>query len=78
MADDNASIKGIGFPFRIDPESGGVAWTSGREKLRQNVMVILGTRHGERPMLRDFGTRLHVLVHEPTDQILGELLKDQV
>jgi phage baseplate assembly protein W len=75
MADE--SVKGTAFPFRIDAESGGVAWTSGRDKLRQNVAVILGTRQGERPMLRDFGTRLQALVHEPADETLSELLKDQ-
>jgi len=74
MAED---IKGMAFPFRIDPATGGVATTNGRDKLRQNVAVILGTRHGERPMLREFGTRLHALVHEPAGETLVELLKDQ-
>jgi phage baseplate assembly protein W len=58
-------IRGMSFPFRIDPVSGRVAMSEGRTKIQQNVRLILGTRIGERPMLRDFGTRLPSLVHEP-------------
>jgi uncharacterized protein len=74
MTDD---IHGPAFPFRIDPQTGRVAMATGQAKLRQNVSIILGTRHGERPMLREFGTRLHALAHEPNDEVLGELLQDQ-
>lgn len=70
-------IQGMAFPFRIDPETGGVSWMTGAEKIRQNVRLILGTRHGERPMLRDFGSRLHSLVHEPNDAVLADILKNQ-
>lgn len=73
MLDD---ICGVGFPFRIDPGTGGVAWSRGTDKIRQNVAVILGTRQGERPMLREFGARLHALVQEANDAILGKLLSD--
>ncbi len=71
-------VKGAGFPFRIDESSGGVAWASGREKIRQNLRVILGTRAGERPMLREFGTRLHSLLHSPNDEELAELVENQI
>jgi phage baseplate assembly protein W len=70
-------ISGTAFPFRIDPTTGGVARTSTTDKLRQNVRIILGTRFGERPMLRDFGTRIHALVHDPNDAVVAELLKTQ-
>jgi phage baseplate assembly protein W len=72
-----SEADGIAFPFRIDPETGGVAWASGMEKIRQDVRILLGTRHGERPMLRDFGTRIHSLVHEPNDEVLSDLLRKQ-
>ena len=42
----------------------------GEDKIRQNVRLILGTRLGERPMLRDFGTRMPGLVHDPNDEVL--------
>jgi phage baseplate assembly protein W len=74
MIDD---IAGPAFPFRIDPVSGGVAWAAGRDKLRQNVRLVLGTRSGERPMLREYGTRIHSLVHDPNDEVLVELLRTQ-
>jgi phage baseplate assembly protein W len=70
-------VSGTAFPFRIDAATGGVARASGTDKLRQNVRVILSTRFGERPMLRDFGTRIHSLVHDPNDAVLSELLQTQ-
>jgi uncharacterized protein len=74
MIDD---IAGVAFPFRIDPVTGGVAWASGADKLRQNVRLVLTTRAGERPMLREYGTRIHSLVHDPNDDVLVELLRTQ-
>lgn len=74
MLDD---IQGTAFPFRIDPATGGVSMAKGAEKLRQNVRLILGTRVGERPMLRDFGTRVPALAHEPNDDVLADILQRQ-
>ncbi|HEX8150653.1 MAG TPA: GPW/gp25 family protein [Pyrinomonadaceae bacterium] len=70
-------VKGIAFPFRIDPGTGGVSWATGVDKIRQNVRLILGTRVGERPMLRDFGSRIHALVHEPNDAAMVDILQKQ-
>lgn len=70
-------VKGIAFPFRIDPDTGRVAMASGADKLRQNVRIILSTRLGERPMLREFGSRLPALVHDPNDGVLSELAQSQ-
>jgi phage baseplate assembly protein W len=74
MIDDMA---GPAYPFRIDPATGGVAWARGRDKIRQNLRLILGTRVGERPMLRDFGTQFASLVHNPNDGVLAELVQVQ-
>jgi phage baseplate assembly protein W len=70
-------VLGMAFPFRIDPRTGGVAVASGEAKIRQNVRLILGTRLGERPMLRDFGTRLAGLVHDPNDDVTSEIAEKQ-
>ena len=70
-------VQGVAFPFRIDPVTGGVAWASGSDKIRQDVRIILSTRLGERPMLRDFGTRLPSLVHDPNDDVMADLLQNQ-
>jgi phage baseplate assembly protein W len=40
--------------------------------------MILGTRLGERPMNRNFGTQLREMVHEPNDGGLASLLARQV
>ncbi len=73
----NSDVAGPAYPFKIDPVTGGVAWATGTEKLRQNIQLILGTRYGERPMLRNFGTQIHSLVHDPNDDVLAELLQSQ-
>ena len=70
-------VRGFGFPFRIDPATGGVQTASGIEKIRQNLRVILGTRVGERPLLRQFGTRIPSLVHEPNDSALADVIQTQ-
>lgn len=70
-------VRGVAFPFRIDPETGRVAMTGGEAKVRDNVRLIVGTRIGERPMLRMFGTRIPALVHDPDDEILVEIAAKQ-
>ncbi|MFI1105946.1 GPW/gp25 family protein [Streptomyces melanogenes] len=69
--------RGAAFPFRIDEQTGGIAMTEGPEKIRDDLRVLLGTRLGERPMLRDFGTRIHALAHEPDDDVTADLLRKQ-
>lgn len=67
-------VRGPAFPFAIDAVTGGVAWSSGKKKLIENVRLILTTRPGERPMNRDLGTPIHSLVHEPNDGGLARLI----
>lgn len=72
------AVKGIKFPFRIDPSTGGVATADGDAKIRQNILMVLGTRLGERVMLRNFGTRIASLVHDPNDDVLADIIKTEV
>jgi phage baseplate assembly protein W len=51
--------------------------TAGADKIRDDLRILLLTRLGERPMLRDFGTRVHTLVHEPDDDVTADLLRRQ-
>jgi phage baseplate assembly protein W len=67
-------IRGMSFPFRIDPQSGGVATAVDGRKIGMNLRTILSTRIGERPMLRDFGSQLHALVHEANEPALARSL----
>jgi phage baseplate assembly protein W len=71
-------VGGPAFPFRIDPATGRVATAEGMDKVRQNIRVLLATRRGERPLEREFGTRLPALVHEPDDELLGDLVREEV
>lgn len=71
-------MAGPAYPFAIDPATGGVAWASGRDKLTQNLRLIIGTRIGERPMMRGFGTPLHAAVQEPNDETLARLITKQL
>ena len=70
-------VRGLAFPFGIDPETGRLATAAGDEKIRQNVRLILGTRLDERPLLRSFGTRIPSLVHDPNDDVLVDIAEKQ-
>jgi phage baseplate assembly protein W len=72
-----ADPRGPAVPFRIDPNTGSAAWTEGADKVREDVMLLLGTRQGERPMLRDYGANLAALLHEPDDDVTADLLRRQ-
>jgi uncharacterized protein len=71
-------VTGVAFPFRVDPATGRIATTTGIDKVRQNIRVVLATRTGERPLEREFGTRLPGLVHEPDDDFLADLVREEV
>jgi uncharacterized protein len=75
---NNDTIQGTAFPFTIDPQSGSITWAEGREKIRQNIRIILATRIGERPMQRNFGTRLPSLVHDVNSSVLAQIALSQV
>jgi uncharacterized protein len=70
-------VSGPAHPFRIDPATGGVAWSEGDDKIAENVRLILSTRQGERPMNRSFGSTVQELVHEPNDGGLARLIAKQ-
>jgi len=71
-------IFGISSPFRIDPNTGGVALVSGTEKLKENIIHILLTGAGERVMRRDYGAGLRQLVHDPNNEALRAITQHQV
>jgi len=70
-------VKGMAFPFAVDPATGRIAMSSGDAKVRENVRIVIGTRLGERPMRRDFGTRIPSLVHDPNDEVLVDIASKQ-
>jgi uncharacterized protein len=76
--DPLAEVAGPAFPFRIDPVTGRVAISRGTTKVREDVRVLLATRTGERPLQRDFGTRLRSFVQEPDNDVLRDIIRDEV
>lgn len=69
--------RGPAIPFRIDARTGSAVWSEGADKIREDVALLLGTRQGERPMMREYGCNVAGLVHEPDDDITADLLRRQ-
>ncbi len=78
MAGSGFPLRGVAFPFRIDPRSGGVAATEGPHKLTENLERLLLTRMGERLMLRDYGGGVSQLLQENINDGLIALAQQQV
>lgn len=70
--------RGWAFPFHFDPATGAVAYSEFEENIRQNIMVIIGTRPGERQMLYDFGCRIHELMFAPSNSATARLASQYV
>lgn len=66
---------GPGFPFRYGPN--GYFNTQKEEALiKSSILQILNTKQGERVMRPDFGSRIHLLLHEPNDGKFKALLEE--
>ncbi len=74
----NEDLRGFASPFRIDPDTGGIAWSSGMEKLRTNIIHILLTDVGERVMFREYGGGIRQLVHDPNNEALRAIVQHQI
>jgi phage baseplate assembly protein W len=70
-------VAGPSFPLRIDA-SGGIAFTTGIAKVQEDIRVLLGTRVLERPLAREYGTRLRSFVQLPDDDVLADLARGEV
>ena len=57
---------GIGFPLRVDAR-GGLKLVSDDEDVREAIVLILSTAHGERPMRPEFGCGIHDYVFDVID-----------
>jgi phage baseplate assembly protein W len=78
MADGTAPIRGIAFPFRIDPRSGGVVAAEGTKKLTENLERLLLVRIGERLMLRDYGGGASAFFQENINDGLIAVARNQI
>ncbi len=69
--------RGPGFPL----ERGLYGYPKVKEGInliKDSIKQILTTRKGERVMLRNFGSNLHKLIFEPSDELLEELVRVEV
>lgn len=71
-------IRGISFPFRIDPRSGGVAISEGDRKIQQNLEHLLLTGIGERVMARQYGGGARQLLYENINDGLIAIAQHQL
>jgi len=69
--------QGVGFPLTLDVK-GRILESSGLPNIRQSVMIILGTQHGERVMRPTFGSNLRSLVFAPNNQQTAALARQYV
>jgi uncharacterized protein len=70
--------RGWSFPFHFNSASGAVSYSEFEENIRQNIMIIIGTRVGERQMLFDFGCRIHELLFAPSNSSTARLASGYV
>jgi phage baseplate assembly protein W len=74
------AFLGIGwaFPVQEDQNRDDIALAAYEEDIRQALLIILETNHGERVMRPDFGANLHALVFEPINTTTLTLVRHQV
>jgi phage baseplate assembly protein W len=68
--------QGLGFPVRR--ETAGLRVSSGSDKVRQSILLILSTAPGERQMRPDFGCAIHDLVFQPNTPVLHGMVMAKV
>lgn len=69
--------RGPAFPLRVNAQ-GGIHASGLDQKVRQSILVILGTQHGERLMRPDFGCNLASLVFAPNNTATANLARHYV
>jgi uncharacterized protein len=77
--DPSRAFLGVGwaFPLRLAAD-GSAATLAYEEDVREAILIILGTRRGERVMRPDFGAGLEEFVFEPVSTTTRETLKRRI
>jgi phage baseplate assembly protein W len=77
--DPSRAFLGVGWGFPLALAAGGaLASAVYEEDVRQSILIILGTRRGERLMRPDFGAGLEDFVFEPISVATREAIKKRV
>ena len=58
---------GRGWKFPVSVENGRLAFSEGKESIKESIIIILETVEGERVMRPDFGCGINRLVFEPNN-----------
>lgn len=69
--------KGFAYPLQIHPR-GGIKESRQEQKIRESILTILGTQHGERIMRPIFGCNLKSLVFSPNNIATANLARHYV
>lgn len=69
--------KGFAFPLRTNAR-GGIQETRYEQKVKESLLVILGTQYGERMMRPRFGCNLRSLVFAPNTVATANLARHYV
>src|SRR5262245_21951303 len=77
--DPSRAFLGVGWAFPLSlAADGSLATAAYEEDVRQSILIILGTRRGERVMRPEFGAGLEEFVFEPVSLTTREALKRRV
>ncbi|MFZ2498186.1 GPW/gp25 family protein [Methanosarcina sp.] len=75
----NDDFLGKGFAFPLQTNQRGVIDVSKQEqKIKESILIILGTHHNERVMRPDFGCNLRSLVFAPNNTATANLARHYV
>jgi uncharacterized protein len=66
------------FPVAPDPQSGGLEYLGGPDKVRQSILLILDTEPGERVMRPTFGCGLRRYLMKPNTPATRALIQSDV
>lgn len=80
IADPAKAFLGVGWAFPVQPEPQGadIVQAAYEEDIRQAVLLILETDHGERVMRPEFGAGLRALAFEPINTTTLALARHKV
>lgn len=66
--------KGFAYPLQINPR-GGLKESRQEQKIKESILIILGTQHGERVMRPNFGCNLKSLAFDPNNTATANLAR---
>jgi phage baseplate assembly protein W len=69
--------KGFAYPLQINPQ-GGIKISKQEQKIKESILVVLGTQYGERLMRPDFGCNLKSLIFAPNNTATANLARHYV